>query len=413
MAKPSDMNKYFNKKPEEKKEEKNLTPTAVNKYQINVEIGDIKLSDEDGNAITYKEMCDYSKNNFPVRILTLKVNADAYHKINALPKETVNGFGDMVKVILDAHPVSADGFMNKPFMDGEFLGMMKTSDSSYDYQSVSDTDSPVYKSQNADMKTEITINLFRPSELRFATSNKLNTLYNNATLNQIFFNSFTKTNPGIKLVVSKFDHDPNLGILPLRNMSFRNLIDFLESEVGFYKTDYMCFLEHNLFFFLNKLNNINVNYKALERNIHIEPARFDATRKNRSITKIDDYNYACTTDTGSIKVSKPTNKSFNNSYAYQTPSGKMINYENALSRNVITIYKATEAVPIQKTPTIRYEYIDLSVLDNSVSFINPLTRLTYTDSTRQIRIFRVIRKEIEVLSSLRSSIKLKGLRVIE
>lgn len=413
MAKPSDMNKYFNKKPEEKKEEKNMEPTPVNKYQIDVEIGEFKITDNDGCRIEYREVCDYTLNNFPIRILTLTLAGDLYHKIVSLPKEEINGFKDMIKLSIDAHPISNDGLLNKPFIDGVFYGMMKTSDSAIDYQSTIDTDSPAYKSQQNDMRTTVSITLFRDTELRFSTSNKLNTLYNNASLTQIFFNSFIKTNPGIKLVVSKFDHDPQLGILPIRNMSFRNLIDFLEFEAGFYKTDFICFLEFNLFFFLNKLNNINVNYKDLERNIHIEPARMDETRKDRAIVKVDDYNYICTTDAGSIKVSKPTNKSFNNSYAYQTPSGKMINYENALSRNVTTVYKATEATPIQKTPTIRYEFIDISVLDNSVDFINPLTRLTYTDSTRQIRTYRTIRKEILVLSSLRSELKIKGLRVIE
>lgn len=413
MAKPSDMNKYFNKKPEEKKETKNLEPTAVNKYQINVEIGDIRLVDTDGIGITYKEICDYAKNNFPIRILTLTVNADTYHKINSLPKEEINGFKDLVKIQIDAHPLSGDGFLNKPFNDGEFYGMMKTSDSSNDYQSMIDPESSAYKSSATDFKTEINITLFRNTELRFATSNKLNTLYNNSTLTQIFFNSFVKTNPNIKLVVSKFDHNPNLGILPLRNMSFRNMIEFLEFEVGFYKTDYMMFLDYNIFFFLNKYNNINVKYKELEHNIHIKPARMDGQRTNRVVTKVDDYNYACTIGPNDYKVSKPTNKSFNNSYSYQTPSGKLINYENALSRNVTTIYKATEAVPIQKTPNIRYEYIDMSLLDNSVNFINPLTKITYIDSTRQMRIYRIIRKEIEVLSSRSSSMKLKGLRVIE
>lgn len=413
--KPSDMNKHFNKSEENNNETKNYNPTGVNKYQILVQISDsIKLIDTDGIGIIYQEVCDYENNNFPIRTLTLTLQSSQYSKIMYAPRDTsISGFNDAYKINIATIPLITESFLNKPFEDGEFIGLLQTSESNFEFIDTQNDSSAMMRSGSVDPEVTIKFNLYRRNELQFSLSNKTNTLYNNSTLSEIFFNSAFKTNPSNKLVVSKFDHNPLSGLLLMPNMSFLNVIQFLELEMGFYKTDFMLFLEFNLLFFLNKQNNINVNVKALERNIYIKPIRMNNKHESRNILKVDDYNYNCTTETTNIKIQKSSSKSFVKSYSYQTPSGKFIIYNNLLSRNTKTILKATEVIPLQKYNNIRYEYINVNIPDNSVNFINPLTKLYYIDSEGQQRIFRVCYKKIYVESSRLSKLTIKGFRLIE
>lgn len=413
--KPSDMSKYFNKSTTSVSDNKNYNPTGVNKYQINVEISDsIKIKDTDGTSITYQEVCDYENNNFPIRILTLILQSSQYTQIMCAKKDdSINGFNDSYKINISTIPLLADSFLNKPFEDGEFIGLLQTSESPIEFIETQNDSSSMNKSGSVDPEVQIKFTLYRKNELQFSISNKTNTLYNNSSLSEIFFNSAFKTNPLNKMVVSKFDHDPLSGLLLMPNMSFLNMIEFLELEMGFYKTSFLLFLEFNILFFLNKQNNINVNVKALERNIYIKPIRMNSAHESRNITKIDDYNYNCTTEVSNISIQKSSAKSFNNSYSYQTPSGKCITYNNLLSRNTKTILKATEVIPLQKYNNVRYEYITVKIPDNSVNFINPLTKLYYIDSEGKQRIFRVSYKKIYVESSRLSKLTIKGFRLIE
>lgn len=413
--KPSDMNKHFNNNQTTSEEPKTYNPTGVNKYQILVEISNsIKLADTDGITIIYQEVCDYENNNFPIRTLTLTLQSSQYSQIMYAQRDTsIPGFEDAYAINIATIPLISEAYLNKPFEDGEFIGLLQTSESNFEFIDTQDDSSAMNRSGSVDPELTIKFTLYRRNELQFSLSNKTNTLYNNSTLSEIFFNSAFKTNPSNKLVVSKFDHDPLSGLLLMPNMSFLNVIQFLELEMGFYKTDFLLFLEFNLLFFLNKQNNINVNVKSLERNIFVKPIRMNNQHESRNIIKIDDYNYSCTTESKNIKIQKSSSKSFVKSYSYQTPSGKFIIHNNLLSRNTKTILKATEVVPLQKYNNIRYEYISVNVPDNSVNFINPLTKLYYIDSEGKQRTFRVCYKKIYVESSRQSKLSIKGFRLIE
>ena len=56
--------------------------------------------------------------------------------------------------------------------------------------------------------------------------------------------------------------------------------------------------------------------------------------------------------------------------------------------------------------------IDVKIGDNSVDFLNPLTKIHYTDSNSVKRIYRMGKKEIQVVSSQSSYIRLTGFRVL-
>lgn len=414
MGKISEMaTKYFTKEQTpEKKTTKDLKPTPVNQYAIQVDIQGIVFQDEYGSRIEYREIADYNKNNFPVRILTIRVHPKEFAELFHLEKETVNGFGELYNVKLFVSPISDEGILNKAFEDGEFKGLLINNDSDYEFTSTIDEESLIYSKPDRDPRTEITFYLYRENELTFSTSNNINFLYPNPKLSDVFINSLYKSNPNLKCIVSKFDHDPTLGLYLVRDMSFTDLIDTLEDEVGFYKTDYMCFVEYNILFFLNKSNEINCSNEELERAIHIQAGRLTEKRTTKLVIKMDDYNYACTVPIEKVRVVKDTKATIRKSYSYITPSGKKIDHINSLSRNTVTIRKVTEAEPIQKTNNIQYEMIEVVIDENSVNFLNPLSKIYFFDSNGVKRTYRMALKEINVVSSISSYVRIVGFRVL-
>lgn len=389
----------------------NKKPSLSNKYKILVDIQGIIIDDSDGTIIEYREVSDYMNRNFPARILTMNIQAKQFAKIMTLEKQSVNGFGELLSVRILNTPMSYEGILNKPFLDGEFKGLLKTNDSNYNFNSVIDENSQFYKrGGDLDPRIKISIILFREIELRFSISNDVNALYPNPKLSDVFINSLIKSNPGLKLVSSNFDHDPNLGLFLLRHMSFLDVIDLLELEVGFYKTDYLIFIEFGVLFFLNLSDNINVISKELERNLLLQVGRMEEMRFNKNITKLDDYNYMIGVSQSDVRVYKDTENTIRDSYSFITPSGKKIDYINALTRDITTIRKITEAIPIRKLENMQFEYLDVTISDNSIDFLNPISKLIYLDSFNTRRNYRLLKKEIVVKSSKSSLMKLTGFR---
>lgn len=413
MGKISDMKKYFNDDTESQPQaKKSINPYPVNKYTISVDIQGMIFNDTTGSRIVYHEVSDYLKSNFPARTLTISVHPSQLAKLLLLEKQDVNGFGQLYNLKLFVSPLSDEGMLNKAFDDGEFKALLINNESNFDTPSSLDIESRVYKMTPLEPRSTITFYLFRDYELSFSTSNKTNFLYPNPTISDVFINSLMMSNPGLTCIISKFDHDPQLGNFLVRDMSFTDLIDVLEDEVGFYVTDYICFLEFKNLFFLNRSNDVKCSNKVLDNNIHLGVGRINEVQTNKLIVKMDENNYACTVGSQNIKIIKDSKTSIRKSYSYITPSGKKIDFVNSLSRNITTIRKITEAMPIQKTPNIQYEMIDVTVDDNSVNFLNPLTKIHYIDSNSVKRIFRMGRKEINVVSSQSSYIKLIGFRVL-
>lgn len=413
MGKISDMKKYFNNDSgNQQQAKKKITPYPVNKYTIDVDIQGLLFNDTTGSRIVYHEISDYLGSNFPARTLTISAHPAQLAKLLLLEKKDVNGFGQLYNLKLFVSPLSDEGMLNKAFDDGEFKALLINNESNFDTSSALDEESRVYEMNSLEPRTNITFYLFRDYELQFSTSNKTNFLYPNPTISDVFINSLMMSNPGLTCIISKFDHDPQLGNFLVRDMSFTDLIDVLEDEVGFYVTDYICFLEFKNLFFLNRSNDIKCQNKVLDNNLHIGVGRINETKTDRLITKMDETNFASTVGSQDIKIIKDSKSSIRKSYSYITPSGKKIDFTNSLSRNITTIRKITEAMPIQKTPNIQYEMIDVKIQDNSVNFLNPLTKIHYTDSNSVKRIFRMGKKEINVVSSQSSYIRLTGFRVL-
>ena len=413
MGKITEMKKYFNNDTETQAQpKKNINPFPVNKYVINVDVQGLTFTDTTGSKIVYHEISDYLGSNFPARTLTISAHPTQLAKLLLMEKEEVNGFGQLYNLKLFVSPLSDEGMPNKAFEDGEFKALLINNESNFDTASAIDEESRVYKMNMLEPRSSITFYLFRDFELKFSTSNKTNFLYPNPTVSDVFINSLMMSNPGIGCLVSKFDHDPQLGNFLVRDMSFTDLIDVLEDEVGFYVTDYICFLEYGNLFFLNRSNEVNCKNSILDNNFHLAAGRVNEVRTNKQIIKLDEKNYASTVSSSDIKIIKDSKSSIRKSYSYVTPSGKKIDYTNSLSRNITTIRKITEAIPIQKTPNIQYEMIDVKISDNSVDFLNPLTKIHYTDSNSVKRIYRMGKKEIQVVSSQSSYIRLTGFRVL-
>lgn len=406
-------NKYF-KDNTTTEETRSNPPQAfpVNRYTIQVDIQGMVLLDVDGCVISYREISDYVNSNFPARILSISLHPRRMAELLNMQKEQVNGFGELYNIKLFVTPLSDEGVLNKAFEDGEFKGIMLSNDSAYEIEEAIDEESKIYNMTSLEPRVTVSFQLYRQNELTFSTSNGTNFLYPNPTVSAVFINSLLQSNPSLKCIVSKFDHDPNLGLFLVRHMSFTDLIELLEDEVGFYKTDYICFIEYGILFFLNKSNEINVTNKELERSLHIFAGRVNQGSTSKFISKMDDYNYGCTVANQNVKIFRDTKSSIRKSYSYITPSGKKIDYINSLSRNIETVRKLTEAVPIQKTYNIQYEIFDAKIDDNSVNFLNPLSKITYLDSNNVKRTYRMARKEISVVSSQSSYIRVSGFRIL-
>ena len=395
------------------KAEKATPPVNVNQYDITVDVSGLKFSSIDNaTRIEYREISDYWKANFPTRTITINVPYGVVQKILcSKDKSDMNGIKVYDMNILVA-PKASSAFKNKAFNDGVFKAILQQNDTENDFNESMNESSRFLDREQGETRVPLTFVLYRESELKYSQNFKINAVMPNPKLSDIFMWALNKSNPTLKCCASKFETNPSMGLMVLPSRSFPDMIQMLDLEVGFFKTNPIQFIDHNVFFFLNRENNANVTNAKLSYTITVDISRSNDASTPKYIRKLDDQNYQMSISSSDISISISNSNSFGNSKKWIFPNGTTITQENSFSRNVDTIKKLTNVQPVLKLQAPVYEFADINLSDNSLNFITPLTTIRIMDAMGKPRVYRIARSELSVISGYTSSVAVRGFRII-
>lgn len=382
-----------------------------NRYTMTIDINGFKYDNQDGVYMNYQEITDYLNNKHPVRILTIEIPYVDVHSMLFTEKNDHNGV-KLYDINIMAKPLDEEGFQNKPIVDGKFKALLRDGDVKNDINESLQDDNRFTEREQGVYQVPLVFYLFREEELNF-NQQSINMIVNNPTLSQLWLAGFHMANPNFKVIVSKFEHNPNLGEIIVTPTSYEVFLDYLDKEFGLYSTDYMEFVEHGIYFLLNKNNKINVNCEDLEFTLRVFIGRKKSDRMDKIITKVDDYNYEVVTSVSDVKFTIENPKAFNRSITYFKPSGVPEYIVKSLSRISDVVYKTTEVQHLLQLKNPIYEKIEITLDGESLNFITPLTKLKVNDSSGLSREYRMAGKNIVLRAGQYSSTKIIGFRLVE
>ncbi|MGL5715347.1 MAG: hypothetical protein ACRCX2_20180, partial [Paraclostridium sp.] len=244
-------------------EDKNML--LSNKYRISLNFIDIGLVIDDVNVdteglgqrqIQYSEISNYFASKFPARILSVALKFQEINKL-LVGRNKIDSSRELFDVEINLSGLVAENCNQLlPLEVGRFKAVLKESDTIYNNNTVGD--SQVLNEQNVNTNTLVNFFLFRENELDFGLNTNINFLYTNTNLMSIFSHGMIKSNPGLKYIISEFDHNPVVPKLLVPRMGFNDFIELIEDEFGFYKSKHTLFVENGIMYFLNKEENPRV-----------------------------------------------------------------------------------------------------------------------------------------------------------
>lgn len=386
---------------------------ATNKTSIKIDINGVKLSTEEKSVrIRFREISDYWNRDFPVRILEVDAPLTETFKLLNMKCNSYNG-RRMYDINVLSLPTQTTGSQFKTMGDGQYKAVMRDNDSSNLFSEVYDMESRVYEREQGEMRNKLIFYLYRENELRFNMDGAINFVSENPSLSNLCLMGVTLSNPKSLICMSRLDHNPSTGMFIMSPINFTDYIDLLDKEFGLYKTKYMSFVEHNIYFLLNRDNNINLMNKDLSYSITFDVARGADSQTVRYLRKLDDKNYQISVEASRVKIYRDSNVTFTNSLKYIYPNGTCDLDDIGLSRNYDTIIKLTNVTPIRRLKSPEYEICEVELIDVSLNFLTPVSTFSITDAMGKRRMYRICYKETDIVSNYSNRLKIKGFRLIE
>lgn len=396
---------------EKVKQTEQFPMSHVNRYTMTVDINGFKYLHEAGTRMEYTEVSDYWNNSYPVRILKIEIPyTDVQAIVHSQKKNVYNR--PMYDINIMVKPMDKDGFQNKPFVDGVFKAIMKDGDYTNDINEELKPNSRMVEREVGEVEIEMVFYLYKEEELKYSQG-EINFVMNNPTLSQAWLSGFSMSNPGMKAICSKFEHNPPMGMLVIPPSGYPDFMQFLDDEAGFFSTPYMDFIECGIYFLLNRDNDIQCKCKQLEYMITFTVGRNPSKMVDKFIRKLDEYNYEMSVGAPDLKITVSNSKSFGRSVKFIPPSGQGQRSNRGLSRNYDVVFKTTEVPHIMMMENPVYENIEINLNNNSVNFVTPLTKFSIMDSVGKPRIYRVSGKQTTIVAGQYSMTKLKGFRLVK
>lgn len=395
---------------------------SVNKYTIsvsfvnsNIIISDLPNTNSEiisQRYLKFTEICNYFNSRFPARVLTVNMN---FNEIDKLFASRVNvGEDKMLDIDIMVTPVGSDAGVSHlmPFTQGRYKALLKTNETVNSYLTTRDT--KTLNEQNMDMSTRLEFILFKEPELNFSLNTNINFLYNGNNLMTVLAHMINKAVPNTKLVISKLDHNPNIGKFLIPRMSLQDGIDLLNDEFGLFKSGYNMFVENDTMYFLNKEEDPRVTVDSLDYEILLDVDRFTGNDSGSKYKQNIENERSMITKINVDKIKIYVNNSgvLKNDPVYISPSGKTSLIKGSSARNVDYVRKITEIPHLNSYNNMQYEYMELDLDDVSFINVNNLTKVIYIDSTNNIRVYRVNFKSTTVISNESTITKLQAFRVI-
>ena len=386
---------------------------TIQTYALWIDLQGLEMNPKRGYSSTYYEYCDYRENNFPIRKLTVNIPVGDLLTIKAMEKEEINGFGEMYRLRITIMAMATEGSMIRPFVDGVFLAQLIDSEAPVSAEVVDNPTSIIFE-DGPGQTTTVSFTLYFDNEIVFDAGQISNRVYPNPTLHEIFCDVLNTTNPGLPYIQSDFDYNPSIGRYVLTPRSFTGTIREMEQEIGFYKTDYMLFLEHGVLFFLNTEDAPNAEFPSFENHIHVIVTRpADNNSLMTGIIMMDNNNCGFNVPEIYVSVNKDNPGTFEPKVHHITPSGEIKEEEPGLRRGQVVVQKQTEVAHIEKMMSIQYETITVQNPWMSIDFLTPLSRIYYLGSDGFKRSYRLCSKELTVSSAGVVSLTIQGFRIVQ
>ena len=188
---------------------------------------------------------------------------------------------------------------------------------------------------------------------------------------------------------------------------------FLEAEVGFYRTDFFYYIYKGLCCFMNMSNNHNIIIEDYNNTFTVYPLRNDFEQAGYKIVQISDRSYGVTIRSDRIKIWVDNKMSFKPTKVYVNADSSVVKSQQNISRKAQTIRKLTNIPHLDKEGNVRYEFIELTVdgfVDNKFC---PFTVIVYLDTNNERREYRLIKCVTQIQSGDVSYTYLKGYRILD
>lgn len=386
-------------------------------YFIYADIGGVKFSGGDKDIINFYMVEDFIENDFPIRILTIVCRDEKFHRLKKAPTQDITidnkpVFKGLYKVMLNYDVQLNKGSSNEAVLPGSYRGMLVETEANSRYEDAYKAKKSLEEAFEGHF-TVFSMYLFQNSELVFNTRMPAIThMMQNPTLMDAFTKLFSDFNPDMQMVVSPFDHNPKLGMLPpIANVPFTEVIESFDREFGFYRTGYFYYIYRGLFCFMNMANNHNIIVPNLNNTFTIYPIRNEYDLLGYKIVQISKVSYGARIKQSDIEIKNDATLSFKPTEVYINADSTLKSIQHPLSRNAVTIKKATSVPHVEKDAGIQYETIEFK-LDGFVdSKFGPFTVIIYLDTEDERREYRVIGIETYIQNADVSYTKIKAFRV--
>lgn len=389
---------------------------ATGTHGLFAQIGDILLYDKTGCMLEYTEICDYFNNMFPIRMLTAEVPVHIAQAVLSAKKEEIRGQKYAYEMYLSCRVLTDDVLPQIPIRGGAFLAVLKDGDNTVSINEI--LSSNTHLQQNdliSSNKVKLTFYLTTVQEMEFQSSPLINYVLDNPKPMEILMRSYELANPKGRIVMSQLENDVDMGKIVIPHMSFSDLVKFMDSEVGLYKTKYMEFYERGLYTLLNTSdpNEINVSCPSKESVIELFIYRHkDGIQYPRYIQFRRDSipTYQASVDVKDTSIETQNISVWNDNTLFIKPQGKRNYYNNPMTRNTHVVRKVTGVTPLKKDNSKPIEVLSFDLVGFPISNVNPLTRVYAMDSSETMKKYRVCYKEIVVTSHEITKTHIKAFR---
>lgn len=391
------------------------TKFAMSQYNLYCDIGGVLVNNVPGATLTYREIVDYWNADFPIRILEVSAPHTLAQKIIRAKRQIIGDTKTLVEITMGALPSTVDSYQGSPTLLGKFLGLIKESDTAHSLQEEISSGTHAQK-QDMIPPVKFTIYLYRENELSFQSVKDVNLMLTNPKPSEIIMKAFTMTeNKDARILYSTIENDVAMGQVLLTNKTLMEVINYVDNEVGLFRTPAITFFENGLFYLLNSddANNINASLEALETTIWLYVIRGgDSGVYPVYIEKKAKRTWFISVPVTAVSITRDNSTIFNDDVTYISPSGKRYDHKYDVSRNTKIRRLSTETNPLVKEGSTIYEWISIDQEGIPIDKWSPLSKIFVQDAAGEVRIYRVSHKEVHIESGGTMRTVLKGFRKV-
>lgn len=260
-------------------------------FNVDTTIQDVKIPYMYFNSLVIKK--NYLSYRFPFMILTLNLPPKFFYQF----LRDVDISKPMVNVKLDTFYKASDLDESSPkrlYNSGEYLGVIDTPYISYN-PFIQGKDMEKGMEEPNQVTRTLRIALYKEKDINAFRYDYLNAIIENFTVTDILGWAFNTTTKGkLKFIMSPPDNKKAYKKDLIPPMGFYQFINYVDSEMGIYNTDYNIFIDDGIVYLLNHNNDHRIKLKSsdfYDRTIKVITIGSDEGPKQNSLDMRGDWTY--------------------------------------------------------------------------------------------------------------------------